>query len=609
MSIGKNLSYIPQQKLIDYVKNPELAAAANIPAVSALFELQQRVVKDKELAALKAKEAMAQGPQSVADKTIAASQPQGLPAAMNLAQNNQPMNHSGVASLDTGDMYNEQNFAGGGIVAFDDGGDVGLKTRSRFDTLTNEEKQIIAAQYGVGADLGNQRGSIGAEYAGIVNQQGATVPRLSELRGRYMTDQGNEYNARYMPDARALSVDRNAGRSSVGADVAPGPDNRMGLRSIRGSYITDDGTRYGAGYNTDAHEALFEQIRNDNARLGLTVSPDKVGVQGQYNFAQGGEVKGFDGTTGSNVELLEKYKPEWLKNPTAALFPSEPVPTMDDIKMQQLAANQAYGVDPEYYKTRAAEAATSNKEELDSARRLSNANILFSMAEKLGTTPGPLLRGLVAAGPAGGKAAVEGMQNEAKIKQLQKLADDKLKDAQYAQARGDAQGALKSIEDYKKLRSEMGLKAAELETKIKEVGITADAAKAGKLSGLQNTARDNAMNEMKAAYPTGVNDTHFGGDTNKVTRYNTELEERYQNNLNILYKNAGVINPNATANSTKSTSNAPATNVAAPTGKPKPTQDDMKYVLENLNNPAVAAKYEETFGVKAPRSMADLIPQ
>jgi hypothetical protein len=328
-------------------------------------------------------------------------------------------------------------------------------------------------------------------------------------------------------------------------------------------------------------------------------------------FDRGGDIKGFDGTTGSGVELLEKYKPDWLKNPTAALFPSEPVPTIDDIKMQQLAANQAYDVDPNYFKTRATETAAANKEELDSSRRLSNANILFAAAEKLGTTPGSFLKGLVAAGPAAGKAAIEGDQNEIKMKQLQRFADEKLKDAQYAQNRGDAQAAQKSIEDYKKLRSEMGLKAAELETKIKEVGITADAAKAGKLSGLQNTARDNAMNEMKAAYPTGVNDTHFGGNTDKVDRYNAELEQRYQNNLSILYKNAGEINPstNVIPSSNVATANTSATNVAAPTDKPKPTQDDMKYVLDNLNNPAVAAKYEETFGVKAPTSMADLIPR
>ncbi len=45
MSIGKNLGLTPQQQLIQYVKNPQLAAAAGVPAASALFELQQRVEK------------------------------------------------------------------------------------------------------------------------------------------------------------------------------------------------------------------------------------------------------------------------------------------------------------------------------------------------------------------------------------------------------------------------------------------------------------------------------------------------------------------------------------------------------------------------------------
>lgn len=141
MSIGKNLGLTPQQQLIQYVKNPQLAAAAGVPAASALFELQQRVEKERELAALKARDAMMRGPQSVADKTIAAAQTGGIPSTLpnqastmpgqgitNLAQNQsmpeETMTDAGVASLPTGDMYNEKNFAGGGIVAFDEGGDV-----------------------------------------------------------------------------------------------------------------------------------------------------------------------------------------------------------------------------------------------------------------------------------------------------------------------------------------------------------------------------------------------------------------------------------------------------------------------------------------------------
>jgi hypothetical protein len=525
MSIGKNLSYISQQKLIDYVKNPELAAAASIPAASALFELQQRVVKDKELAALKAKEAMAQGPQSVADKTIAASQEQGLPAAMNFAQNNQPMDDGGgVASLDTGDMYQEQNFAGGGIVAFDDGGDVDLKTRSRFDTLTNEEKQIIAAQYGLGADLGNQRGSIGAEYAGIVNQQGVSAPR-GELRGRYMTDQGNEYSARYMPDARALGIDRNAGRTSVGADVAPGPDNSMGLRSIRGSYITDDGTRYGAGYNVDTRQALLEQINKEGNSLGLNVSRDGVGVQGQYRFAEGGDVKRF--AYGAAVKTdPERYDPFYYKDAAAALVPTRKLPTAGEYFEDQRSAEKELGVDPDYYAKRMKEVAAATAEETDSAKRLANANILFAMADTLSSTPGPILRGLSRAAPAGLKAGTEALKDLRELEKTKREAENKLRDAEYSQKRGDAQGYMKNINEYKTLNTNIELKNAELETSMRIANYKARAEKTGKGYEIYDKAVDNAQKAFDKDYPDAALTEATGGDAAKLGLIRKQYIER-----------------------------------------------------------------------------------
>jgi len=218
------------------------------------------------------------GPSGDLDKMVLAARTD--PNAKNL------LTYMGMKPVEKPKTY---QMAQGGVVAFDDGGDVDLKTRSRFTPLTNEEKQIIAAQYNIGADVGNQRGSVGAEFAGMVNDRGTSVPR-GELYGRYMTDQGNQYSARYAPDARALGIDRQSGRTSVGADVAPGPDNTMGLRSIRGSYITDNGTRYGAGYNVDSRQALLERINQEGNSLGLTASPDSVGIRGAYNFAQGGAI-------------------------------------------------------------------------------------------------------------------------------------------------------------------------------------------------------------------------------------------------------------------------------------------------------------------------------
>jgi len=295
---------VTDQHLIFYVQNPN----GQVPSVMALAELKRR----QEIRTSKTPQEQAQNVMqpTVADKVIAQDtqanigpdfRSQGLPAIDQQAQAQQSMGQ-GISNLPLPEtMYDEKNYAGGGIVAFDNGGDVDLRTMAQFtpsvrqtDPLTNEEQEIMKARYLLGADVGNQRGSVGAEFAGIVDGRGASVPR-SELRGRYMTDQGNQYSARYTPDARALGIDRQSGNTSVGADIAPGPDNSMGLRSIRGSYITDNGTRYGAGYNVDSRQALLERINQEGNSLGLTASPDSVGIRGAYNFAHGGEVKHYVG--------------------------------------------------------------------------------------------------------------------------------------------------------------------------------------------------------------------------------------------------------------------------------------------------------------------------
>jgi hypothetical protein len=296
---------VTDQHLIFYVQNPN----GQVPSVLALAELQRR----KELRESKTPQEQAQNMMqpTVADKVIAQDvqanigpdfRSQGLPAIDQQAQAQQSMGQ-GISDLTLPEtMYDEKNYAAGGIVAFDNGGDVDLRPMAQFtpsvrqtNPLSNEEEEIMKARYLLGADFGNSKASVGANYAGNIDAQGIANPRLNEVQGRYMTDQGDQYSARYNPDARYVGLDRQSGRTSVGADVAPGPDNSMGLRSIRGSYITDNGTRYGAGYNVDTRQALLEQINKEGNSLGLTASPDSVGIRGAYNFAQGGEVKHYVG--------------------------------------------------------------------------------------------------------------------------------------------------------------------------------------------------------------------------------------------------------------------------------------------------------------------------
>ena len=105
------LKSVPDKALINYVQNP----TGEVPSYLALSELKRR----QDMRANYQKE---QAPQSsVAEDLTQTPDQSGL--AM-LAKNPQPgaPTSQGVADLPTGDMYQEQNFATGGIVAFAKGG-------------------------------------------------------------------------------------------------------------------------------------------------------------------------------------------------------------------------------------------------------------------------------------------------------------------------------------------------------------------------------------------------------------------------------------------------------------------------------------------------------
>ena len=94
----ERLKDVPDASLIGYLKDPNL----QVPSALALAEISRR----KQIRAAAAPQVQPQAPQAtVADQMMAADQ--------------------GVASLPVPDtMYNEQAMAAGGIVAFDEGGDV-----------------------------------------------------------------------------------------------------------------------------------------------------------------------------------------------------------------------------------------------------------------------------------------------------------------------------------------------------------------------------------------------------------------------------------------------------------------------------------------------------
>jgi hypothetical protein len=119
IKLQNDLRLIPTATLIQYVQgmNP------NVPSYMALGVLKERKEMEAKYEAENQKtpessvaQDLTQAPQGglqmLAGNPMGNQVPQGMPT------------DQGVASLDTGDMFNEQNFASGGIVAFDDGGEV-----------------------------------------------------------------------------------------------------------------------------------------------------------------------------------------------------------------------------------------------------------------------------------------------------------------------------------------------------------------------------------------------------------------------------------------------------------------------------------------------------
>ena len=125
IKIQDQLKNAPDDALVGYVQNP----SGHVPTYLALSELQRRKEMRSSYQANKPEE------KTVAEDLVQEAQPQmagvmGLPAGQPMQQAMAPqpempmeqMAQGGLAELDTGNMYDENSYANGGIVAFDDGG-------------------------------------------------------------------------------------------------------------------------------------------------------------------------------------------------------------------------------------------------------------------------------------------------------------------------------------------------------------------------------------------------------------------------------------------------------------------------------------------------------
>ena len=188
---------VTKEHLINYILNP----SRSVPSILAMSELRRRE---------EAQSAPAQvgDNQTVANQIVAQAEP-------------------GISGLPTGDMYDEKNFAGGGIIAFDKGGHI--SPHADVIPLTNEEKQILAAEYLAGADLGDDKLSAGIDYAGMVDRHGISKPELQNIHARYKTDDDTEYRGSYAPTPREIMLERIKNNTSLGITASP---DQVGIRGV-----------------------------------------------------------------------------------------------------------------------------------------------------------------------------------------------------------------------------------------------------------------------------------------------------------------------------------------------------------------------------------------
>jgi hypothetical protein len=506
IKIQDQLKGVPDDALIGYVQNP----TGQVPTYLALSELQRRkTMRDTYQQDKPA--------QTTVAEDLAAPAPPMQQAAPTMPAD------QGVAGLPTGDMYDEQNFATGGIVAFDDGGEV-----------SNYRQDQTALNLNLAGNPSEN------------SKDGNPVNAVTNLLGM----------------ARMGGVSPNMGMP--GGVNGMGAGNPMGLLGLLG---------------------LGKQALQPKS-YALNLNSGKQEAQ----YAEGGEVKNY-----AKGGTPDEYG---IEMPV--------VPTWDDLKMEQLNAYEQYGVDPEFYAKQAKkllEERESLKGEKSDAGWMALTRAGLGMAA--GTSPFALKN--ISEG------AIQGItQYGADVKDIKtqdrllKQADMKLSEAQNAQNRGDAQGALKAMEERKNLLLNAQIEKA-------KIGATIAKTTSSNKRDLFNKARDNAQNAMRDQYGTGgLSAAPFFGDEAK---WNAELDRKIDKELKFLASEynidpseiKSISSPAATTTTAKpaATTTAKPAASSTPATKTKPTQADIDYVTAH---PELRDKFKARFGIDAP-SLVNQIPR
>jgi hypothetical protein len=265
--------------------------------------------------------------------------------------------------------------------------------------------------------------------------------------------------------------------------MAPQPEMPMEQMAQGGLAELDTGTMYD---------------ENTYATGGIVAFDDGGPVQ---HYAYGGKTK---------TDPF-KYDPTYYQDAKAALIKPREEIALDDYIMQTQQAQQAFGVDPEFYKKTLEESKTERVKEAEEAKKMDQAELLLNYAAAFAGQPTlgkALAEGAKGAAPIIGKMG----KTQREINSMYKMADRKTLEAQQAQARGDAAGATKAIEDRNNINTNIAMKNAELETSAILANAKARYEKAGINEKLRGTILDKAIKDFTSKYPQGSAETVFDGN-------------------------------------------------------------------------------------------------
>jgi hypothetical protein len=245
---------------------------------------------------------------------------------------------------------------------------------------------------------------------------------------------------------------------------------------------------------------------------------DTGNMYDENNYATGGIVAFDDGGPvkhyaygGPSYTDPFKYDPSYYKDAQAALMKPRESIALDDYIINQQAAQRQLGVDPDFYKKTLEESKTERLKELEDAKKMDQAQLLLAYSSALTGTPtfgGALAKGSEKAGSIIGSMG----KTQREINSMYKMADRKTLEAQQAQARGDASGAMKAIEDRNNINTNIAMKNAELETSAILANAKARYEKAGVSEKLRSAIIDKTIKDFTSKYPQGSAETVFSGN-------------------------------------------------------------------------------------------------